>query len=115
MKAKPTARRGGRKARATANRGHNWTSVNKIPFSDEEDNYEDYGIVPMELDIGDDNDTDYEDASQAAAEESSQHADEDFAPKPIRVGVIILSSLLRSFLTKFSVVSCSTPPVSIGT
>lgn len=67
-----------------------------MPLTDEEDIFEDYEAVPMDLDIGeDDDDTDYEDVSHAA-EGSSHEPDEEITAKPVPkpVKVRLLSSLL---------------------
>lgn len=81
-----TAKRATRKPRAAQARGHNWTSINKIPLTDEEDIFEDYESAPMDLGIeDDDNDTEYEDIAQAAAEDDSQPAEEVIVVKPARV------------------------------
>jgi len=57
-----------------------------MPLTDEEDIFGDYEAVPPDLAIGDDdNDTDYEDISQAAAEDDSHHPDEEARGKSVKV------------------------------
>jgi len=57
-----------------------------MPLTDEEDIFGDYEAVPTDIAIGyDDNDTDYEDISQAAAEDDSHHPDEEAVVKSVKV------------------------------
>jgi len=57
-----------------------------MPLTDEEDIFGDYEAVPTDLAIGDDdNDTDYEDISQVAAEDDSHHPDEEARVKSVKV------------------------------
>lgn len=71
-----SSRRGGRRPRAAQTRGHNWTSVNKLLDSDEEVD-DSMGLIGLDED---EEDTDYEDASNAAREESSQAPEEEIVP-----------------------------------
>ncbi|KAL8830805.1 MAG: hypothetical protein Q9191_001235 [Dirinaria sp. TL-2023a] len=84
-RSKLAPRRGTRKPRAVQTRGHNWTSVNKMPLTSDEEmiDYEDDpdSLKPTMVQ-DDDGDTEYEDISHAA-EESSQPPDEEEDPDKI--------------------------------
>ncbi|KAL8789116.1 MAG: hypothetical protein Q9195_006982 [Heterodermia aff. obscurata] len=72
------SRRGGRKPRAAQTRGHNWTSINKLPVDSDEEVDDSMGLIGLDED---DEDTDYEDIGNQAEEESSQ-APEEESPRP---------------------------------
>lgn len=74
------SRRGGRRPRAAQTRGHNWTSINKLPASSDEEVEDSMGLIGLDED---DEDTDYEDVGNvvsAAEEESSQAPEEEVVP-----------------------------------
>lgn len=61
-----------------------------MPLTDEEDIFGDFDTAPADIAAGDDdNDTDYEDVSQAAAEDDSRHPDE--VVKSVKVRDILLN------------------------
>lgn len=84
-----TGRRAVRKPRTVQTRGHNWTSINKVPASSDEENDENEEIddtVDLDLaDIGleDEDDTDYEDVDNGL-EEDSQAPEEEVIPVKVR-------------------------------
>ena len=71
------SRRGGRKPRAAQTRGHNWTSINKLPVDSDEEVDDSMGLIGLDED---DEDTDYEDIGNQAGEESSQAPEEEADP-----------------------------------
>lgn len=60
-----------------------------MPLTDEEDIFGDYETAPTDLAIGDDdNDTDYEDISQAAADNDSHYRNEETVFSKVRAGYL---------------------------
>ena len=79
-----------------------------MPLTDEEEIFDDYEAVPMDLDIGeDDDDTEYEDISHAA-EESSHHPEEEITTKVSKVKVS--SNPLQPALVKLIAAQPTRPP-----
>ena len=83
-----TGRRGGRKPRAAQTRGHNWTSINKLPIGSDEEMEDSMELADIGLE--DEDDTDYEDVDNAAEEDSQAPEEENL---PVKVKFIFFQTL----------------------